>query len=180
MNGFKPTHVVCKGALKGLEVQVTNSTYYHEAAGQVCRAVDSNGIWYSLYESEMAELHSQDIGFRELQKQLHKDSFDKGWWHTPEGEDLRKHPFTFPTKAMLIVTEVAEAIEGDRKDVMDDHLPQYSMRAVELADAQIRLMDLAEAYGIDLLEVILAKQAYNRQREDHKPENRAKKNGKKY
>lgn len=123
---------------------------------------------------------TEDIGFRTLQKELHQDSYNKGWWHTPDGKDLRDNPFTFPTKAMLICTEVAEAVEGDRKDCQDDHLPQYSMKAVELADVQIRLMDLAEAYNVDLLEVIRAKQEYNRQRADHKPENRAKKNGKKY
>jgi NTP pyrophosphatase (non-canonical NTP hydrolase) len=123
---------------------------------------------------------NKDIGFRTLQKELHKDSYDKGWWHDTEGNDLRNHPFTFPTKAMLIVTEVAEAIEGDRKGIADTHLPQYSMKAVELADVQIRLMDLAEAYDIDLLEVILAKRAYNKVREDHQPKNRSKKHGKKY
>ncbi len=125
-------------------------------------------------------LMQNDIGFRELQKQLHKDSFDKGWWHDPEGNDLRDNQFTYPTKAMLIVTEIAESIEGDRKSIPDEHLPQYDMRGTELADAAIRMFDLAEAYGYDLLEIILAKQAYNKVREDHKPENRAKAHGKKY
>jgi len=122
----------------------------------------------------------KDIGFRELQKMLHKDSYDKGWWHDTEGNPLKDNPFTFPTKAMLLVTEVAESIEGDRKGIVDDHLPQYDMRGTELADAGIRLLDLAEAYGYDLLEIILAKKEYNRQRADHQPENRAKAGGKKY
>lgn len=123
---------------------------------------------------------TQDIGFRELQKQLHQDSYNKGWWHDSEGNDLRENPFTFAVKSMLLVTEVAESIEGDRKGIPDDHLPQYDMRGTELADAGIRLLDLAEAYGYDLLEIILAKKAYNKQRADHQPENRAKAGGKKY
>jgi NTP pyrophosphatase (non-canonical NTP hydrolase) len=175
MNEFKPTHRVINGDHIGLEFMVEWENSWGHIGGKCIE-----GLSWRLDKEDVEEIPKTDIGFRELQKQLHKDSFNKGWWHTPEGEDLRKHPFTFPTKAMLIVTEVAEAIEGDRKDIPDAHLPQYSMKAVELADVQIRLMDLAEAYGIDLLEVILAKQAYNRQREDHKPENRAKKNGKKY
>lgn len=169
---FKPTHRVIEGPFKGLELYIDrqNSSW----------SVDSEGIHYVFTSDQLEEIHAEDIGFRALQKELHKDSYDKGWWHDTRGNDLRDHPFTFPTKAMLIVTEVSEAIEGDRKDIADTHLPQYSMKAVELADVQIRLMDLAEAYNIDLLEIIRAKQLYNREREDHKPENRAKKHGKKY
>lgn len=172
---FKPTHKVLNGEFEGLELEaVVQQNGY--VSGK-----DSKGFTYYFNSNiTIDEISVSDIGFRELQKQLHKDSYNKGWWHDARGNDLRDHPFTFPTKAMLIVTEVAEAIEGDRKDIADTHLPQYSMRAVELADVQIRLMDLAEAYGIDLLEVILAKKAYNKEREDHQPENRAKKHGKKY
>lgn len=122
----------------------------------------------------------QDMGLMALQKELYKDSHLNGWWTAPDGSDLRLHPFTFPTKSMLIVTEVAEAIEGDRKSIQDTHLPQYSMRGVELADVLIRTLDLAEAYEIPLLEIVLAKRAYNKARADHKPENRTKVGGKKY
>ena len=36
---------------------------------------------------------------------------------------------------MLIVSEIAEAMEGERKDLMDDKLPHRKMAEVELADA---------------------------------------------
>ena len=44
----------------------------------------------------------------------------------------------------------------------------------------IRLFDLAEGLGLDLDGAIEEKLAYNRQRADHKPENRLKEGGKKY
>ena len=42
----------------------------------------------------------------------------------------------------LVSTEVSEAVEGVRKNLMDDHLPQYKMECVELADTLIRVLDL--------------------------------------
>jgi len=103
------------------------------------------------------------------------------WWTDPAtGVDLRHNPLMFPTKAALIMTEIAESIEGDRCSKMDDHLPQYPMRAVELADAVIRIGDLAGAYGIPLGEIVVAKMAYNAQRSDYKAEVRAAAGGKKY
>ena len=59
-----------------------------------------------------------------------------GWW--PENPDERD----LFTCLQLVSTEVAEATEGLRKDLMDDHLPQYKMEAVELVDALIRVLDL--------------------------------------
>lgn len=51
---------------------------------------------------------------------------------------------------MLVVSELAEAMEGDRKNLPDDKLPHRPMREVELADALIRLLDIAGAYQIVL------------------------------
>lgn len=59
-----------------------------------------------------------------------------GWWDEGDNRDLY-------TCIQLISTEVSEATEGFRKDLMDNHLPQYKMEAVELADALIRTLDLA-------------------------------------
>lgn len=104
------------------------------------------------------------------------------WWIDPvTGANIRENPFTFPTKAMLIVTEIAEAIDGDRSDKMDDKLPQYPMRVVELGDALIRIGDLAGAYEMtELGQVVAEKMAVNLTRADHKMENRVKVGGKKY
>lgn len=62
-----------------------------------------------------------------------------GWWDDPDRclfECLQ-----------LISTEVAEATEGERKDLMDDHLPHRKMGEVELADALIRTLDLGGSQG---------------------------------
>ena len=50
---------------------------------------------------------------------------------------------------------------------------------MELADAVIRIMDLAGAVGLDLGGAVAEKLDYNQKRADHKPENRAKDGGKK-
>lgn len=85
-----------------------------------------------------------------------------------------------PEKLMLIVSEVAEAMEGHRKGLKDDHLPNRSMLEVELADTVIRVSDLAGALGLDLAGAIIEKLAYNQRRADHKPEARAADGGKAY
>ncbi len=81
---------------------------------------------------------------------------------------------------MLIVSEIAEAMEGVRKDSMDDKLPHRKMEEVELADALIRIFDYAGAHGLDIDGAYQEKRAYNKQRADHKPENRAKEGGKRF
>lgn len=54
---------------------------------------------------------------------------------------------------MLVVSELSEALEGHRKDLMDDKLPHRKMFEVELADAVIRLLDTANGFGCKLEEV---------------------------
>lgn len=108
---------------------------------------------------------------RELQSQIHKQNIDAGWWNKPREKG---------TLLMLIVSEVAEAMEGERKNLMDDHLPHRKMAEVELADAVIRILDYAEAFGYDVAGAIQEKRMYNMMREDHKPENRSKPGGKQF
>lgn len=81
---------------------------------------------------------------------------------------------------MLMVSEIAEAMEGERKNLMDDKLPHRRMAEVELADALIRIFDYAGAFGYDLQGAFEEKMAFNAAREDHKHEARALANGKKW
>lgn len=81
---------------------------------------------------------------------------------------------------MLIVSEVAEALEGERKDLMDDKLPDRKMAEVELADAIIRILDYAAGFGYDLDGAYRDKMAFNAQREDHKHEARKIAGGKQF
>lgn len=102
-------------------------------------------------------------------------SKNSGWWDNTDPYD----PTVFTSKLCLIHSEVSEACEGIRKDAMDDHLPHRKMAEVELADAVIRICDLAAAVNFDLGAAVKEKLAYNRNRADHKKENRQKDGGKK-
>jgi hypothetical protein len=85
------------------------------------------------------------------------------------------------TKLALVHSEVTEALEGHRKGLPDDKLPHRSMLQVELADAMIRLNDLAGLLGFeDMGECLVEKLRFNLSRADHKPANRAKTGGKVY
>ena len=78
------------------------------------------------------------------------------------------------------LAEVAEAMEGHRKSLMDDKLPHRKMIEVELADVVIRVADLAGALGLDLGGAIAEKMSYNAVRLDHKPEAHLAPGGKAY
>lgn len=116
-----------------------------------------------------------------LQDACYGASFAAGWWVNPKtGADMRDNPMCFSQKLMLTVSELAEAMEGDRKSLMDDKLPHRPMREVELADAVIRIFDLAGAYGMDLGGAIAEKLAFNQSRPDHKLAARMADGGKAY
>lgn len=121
----------------------------------------------------------------------HKRSSDAGWWHSVMGEQpllleggdgsiFETNEFVVPTKLMLVVSEVVEALEGHRKGSMDDKLPHRTMIETEIADAHIRLFDLAGALKLDVAGAILEKLEFNRTRPDHQVATRRKPGGKKY
>lgn len=120
------------------------------------------------------------VGAMKLQELCHRLAAHSGWWGGNGKPDPRDNPMCFSQKLCLIHSEVSEAMEGDRKSLMDDKLPHRTMREVELADALIRIFDLAGAYDMDLSGAIIEKLAFNQKRADHKPEARAAEGGKTY
>lgn len=81
---------------------------------------------------------------------------------TPKSDAYRKT--VRAQRLALITSEISEALEADRKDLMDDHLPQYYGFDVELADALIRILDLCGANNVDIGKVVRDKLAYNKSR----------------
>jgi NTP pyrophosphatase (non-canonical NTP hydrolase) len=80
------------------------------------------------------------------------------WWQNPaSGERIERN---FDEMLMLVVSEIAEAMEGHRKSLMDDKLPHRLMVEVELADAFIRLLDIAGAYDFGLTDWLGAEQEF--------------------
>ena len=100
------------------------------------------------------------------------------WWADLEtGEPIKRNVGEL---LMLSVSELAEALEGHRKDLMDDKLPHRKMFEVELADCVIRILDIAGALGLDIGGAYEEKMAYNAVRADHTIEGRKAADGKKY
>jgi hypothetical protein len=108
----------------------------------------------------------------------HGRAWNAGWYHDPRtgGEIERNMGEIFA----LIHSEISEALEGHRKNLMDDKLPHRRMVPVELFDAVIRIFDTIGMYYPSDVPALLEKMHFNDKRADHKPENRLKVDGKKF
>lgn len=80
----------------------------------------------------------------------------------------------------LVHSEISEALEGFRKNLMDDHLSSRPMIEVELADAIIRILDIGAGLGLDIGGALVSKCEYNAVRIDHTTAARLEPNGKKF
>ena len=106
----------------------------------------------------------------------HIHGLNARWWHDLEtGAKLVRNRGEM---LMLIVSEIAEAMEGERKKIMDSHLPHRPAAEVELADALIRIFDYAAGHGYDLGGAVMEKLEYNETRKDHTKEARLAPGGK--
>lgn len=116
------------------------------------------------------------MNLNELASTVHEAN--RKWWIDLEtGKPITRNK---GEQQMLIVSEIAEAMEGTRKGLMDDHLPHRTMEEVEMADAVIRILDYCCGHGLDLDGAFREKMQYNRQRSDHSEEHRKADGGKKF
>ncbi|WP_235898523.1 nucleoside triphosphate pyrophosphohydrolase family protein [Acinetobacter baumannii] len=139
-------------------------------------------VWNQDYKSGLEDR----FNMKDLINKIHEQNVKAGWWTdlatgesltSKNGEPAKRN---VPEMLCLIHSEISEAMEGHRKNLMDDKLPHRSMLEVELADAVIRICDMAGGLGLDLDGAIHEKLEYNKQRADHKIENRLLANGKKF
>ena len=95
------------------------------------------------------------LQFDDMAEQVHQLAKTNGFWDEDRnvGEMIA-----------LIHSELSEGLEGHRRRTEDDHLPGRSSLEVELADAIIRIMDLAVGLGLDVGTAIVQKHVFNRSR----------------
>jgi len=95
------------------------------------------------------------LEINEIIRQAHANAVEKGFWEN--GGNIGE-------KLMLIVTELAEGMEAVRKDNLDGVEPMSGSLCEELADAVIRICDLAGHLNLDLDAAIRNKMEFNKTR----------------
>lgn len=105
--------------------------------------------------------------------QAHETAKSKGWWSSRDDIQRVLEDAGYGTEGRNLIesqlvalthSELSEGVEGLRKNLQDDHLPEFLMIECELADALIRIFDHAAKYGYRLPEALVAKMAYNQGR----------------
>jgi hypothetical protein len=82
-----------------------------------------------------------------------------GWWQDPKtGLFIDRDPEEL---LALCHSEISEGLEGDRKGLLDDKLPDRPMLEVEIADCVVRLADLAGGLSLSTVPIhVLANAVY--------------------
>ncbi len=159
---------------------------YKYTSKEVGLAIDEvlNLIKSKTTQKNMGKENKLCAGLNDAAKQIHEANKDKGFW------DKKRETGTL---LMLCVSELAEALEADRKgrfadiemyDKMVENLQDYTRKDFklekeifyfkenikdtfedELADTVIRILDICGARGIDIERHIKLKLNYNARRE---------------
>jgi len=176
---FHPGDIVRKASgseLTGTVVSVFSSKSHPETCSIQCDLEESSIEVWPASMLEMVKKAPQPMNLNELSQQVHAANIN--WWRDPQtGLPIQRNKGEL---LALIHSEISEALEGERKDLMDDKLPHRKMAEVELVDALIRIFDYAGGFGYDLQGAFEEKMAYNSKREDHKHAARMCAGGKKW
>ncbi len=172
------------GSIENLEVAGAGMRFHASYLAKFAHDIAQHVYW----ETRSRTLRDRAAMIDALVRDSHGAAVRGGWYRDVKtGEPIERN---FGEMIALAHSELSEALEADRKDLMDDKLPQYHGTYVELIDAIIRQLDtlgmlrerdaarrrLPPSVG----EIYVAKRDFNDQRADHKPENRAGDNGKAY
>jgi hypothetical protein len=87
---------------------------------------------------------------------------------------------SFNVGLLPVVKELAKALEGDRKSSFDKVITDRLALEVRIAAALLRIYAIGEMSWCNVPAAIAEKREFNKNRADHKPENRRKADGKKY
>lgn len=88
------------------------------------------------------------MNLNELSRAVHAANI-KWWQDIDTGAPIERNKWEL---LALVISELSECLEGERKGAMDDKLPHRKMAEVEMADAKIRLLDFAAGFYIELTE----------------------------
>ena len=117
------------------------------------------------------------LGLLRLEQICHILAAQGGWWtDLSTGEPLERNVGDLMS---LINTEAGEAYDAHRTGCKDSHLTNRVGFDTEIGDMIIRIMDMCGGLGLETVEAVFEKLAYNVNRADHKIENRRKAGGKK-
>lgn len=114
--------------------------------------------------------------FNELSELAYQNAREKGFWD--DRNDLVMVAGEYDPKLgefaekcvrsmniALVHSEISEGLEGLRKNLQDDKIPEFTMEEAEYADAIIRIMDMSAARELRVAEALVAKMEMNRGRE---------------
>ena len=133
------------------EVYSVLKEYINSSTEEYDRIIEDGGIETDEFEICINALTThnteQNLSIKQLTKLVHDINVKSGWWtdintgeslESKQGEQPKRN---VPEMLCLVHSEVSEAMEGFRKNLMDDKLPHRQMLEVELADAVIRILE---------------------------------------
>jgi NTP pyrophosphatase (non-canonical NTP hydrolase) len=103
---------------------------------------------------EPSEIVSKEfcLGYDSIASEVHQMARDKGLWDQErnQGEMIA-----------LMHSELSEGLEALRKNLVSDHIPDFTGIEEELADVIIRIMDFGHAFNLQIAQAVIAKIKFN-------------------
>jgi NTP pyrophosphatase (non-canonical NTP hydrolase) len=104
----------------------------------------------SMAEAELAFID----GWRAIAAPIYQTGVKAGFYS-------KRKKFNDAEKIALMHSELSEALEGLRGNLMDDKLPHRPMVEVELADCVIRIFNYSTHRGLDVAGAVVEKARFN-------------------